>query len=185
MLVHPVPQEAPRVKPWYGLHIAEGSLPTRKPKKSPFLSSDPTERAVLRYLARRDRTEAQVVAFLEHQGTSPGQIRVWMTALRRRGYVNDGSYALRWARARLTRRPMGRERLEAELLGQGLERDNVLRALDQLYGEVREPDLARDLLKRRDTFTRSRRRAWQAGLLRRHGFDEETIRDVLGERSTS
>ena len=160
-------------------------MPARKPRESPFLSSDPTDRAVLRYLARRDRTEAQVVAFLEHHGTSHSRIRAWMTELRRRGYVNDGSYALRWARARLTRRPMGRERLEAELLGQGLERSLVLRALDRVYGEVRERDLARDLLNRRTALTQSGSRTWQASLLRRHGFDEETIRDVLGERSTS
>jgi SOS response regulatory protein OraA/RecX len=80
---------------------------------------------------------------------------------------------------------MGRERLEAELLGQGLERGLVLRALDRVYGEVRERDLARDLLNRRTAFTHSGSRTWQAGLLRRHGFDEETIRDVLGERSAS
>jgi len=80
---------------------------------------------------------------------------------------------------------MGRERLEAELLGQGLERGLVLRALDRVYGEVRERDLARDLLNRRTALTQSGSRTWQAGLLRRHGFDEETIRDVLDERSTS
>ncbi|MGH7166774.1 MAG: regulatory protein RecX, partial [Nitrospiraceae bacterium] len=101
------------MKPWYGVHIAEGSLPARKPRESSFPSSDPTERAVLRYLARRDRTEAQVVAFLERHGTSPSRIKAWMTELRRRGYVNDKSFALRWAHARLARRPMGRERLEA------------------------------------------------------------------------
>ena len=167
------------------VHIAGGSLPARKPRAAPFLSSDPTERAVLRYLARRDRSEAQVAAFLEHHGTSPARIRAWVTALRRRGYVDDGSFALRWARARLTRRPMGRERLEQELLGQGLERALVLRALDRVYSEVSERDLARDLLSRRTGFMPSRSWMSRAGLLRRHGFDEETVCDVLGERSAS
>jgi regulatory protein len=107
-----------------------------------------------------------------------------MTALRRRGYVNDQTFALRWARARLTRRPMGRERLEAELLGQGLERTLILRALDQVYRDVTERDLARALLSRRAAAMPSRSRMWRAGLLRRYGFDEETVDDVLGERST-
>lgn len=166
------------------VHVAEGSVPAPKPRRSSLPTPDPTER-VLRYLARRDRTEAQVTAFLERQGAPPNRIRALVREFRRRGYLNDEAYALRWARARLARRPMGRARLEAELLGQGLGRATAARTLDLLYGEISERDLARDLLNRRGALGTPAGRSREAGLLRRHGFDEETIRDVLGWSSWS
>src|SRR3989454_10901566 len=103
---------------------------------------DPTEQAALRYLARRDRTEAQMKAYLVRLGADSTSVRNMIKRLVERGYLNDERYALQWSTERLARRPMGRERLEAELMGQGLDRETTARALEQVYGGRREPELA-------------------------------------------
>jgi len=150
-----------------------------KPIRFPLPADDSTEQAALRFLARRDRTEAQVRAYLSRTGASSGRIRALIKQFVKRGYLNDERYALRWASARLARRPMGRERLEAELIGQGLDRDTTERALEQVYGGRSERDLARALLNQSSDLRTLRGRSRGANLLRRHGFDEETIEEAL------
>jgi SOS response regulatory protein OraA/RecX len=110
-------------------------------------------------------------AYLSRLGASATQIGALVVQFRSRHYLNDEAFALRWARGRLARRPMGRERLEAELLGQGIDQPTTTWALNRTYDEISELDLARRLLERR-----------VAGpvLLRRYGFSEETIEALFG-----
>ena len=128
----------------------------------------------MRYLARRDRSEAQMAAYLEHRGASPSRVRTLLRQLRTRGYLNDERFAVSWGQARLARRPMGRQRLEAELLGQGLGPALVVRVLSRLYPQD-EREIARRLLKRKPG---------NGSLLRRHGFSEETIEAFCGAGTT-
>lgn len=135
------------------------------------------ESSAVRYLAVRDRTEAQLRAYLTKVGASPSRIRALITRFRARGYLNDEAFAVQWARSRLARRPMGRARLEAELLRQGVARHTTTRTLDLMYGEVSERELAcrlvRHAIPHRAELVRCAER------LRRRGFSEETIEAVL------
>lgn len=141
------------------------------------------ETVALRYLAHRERHAGQVRAHLERAGASPTQIRLLLSRFHRLGYLDDGGYARRWLAARLQRKPMGRERAEAELLGKGFEPPVVHETLDDVYHQQDERRLARALLgqSRRDGRDGTIRR--QAALLRRYGFNEDTIQDLLGESS--
>lgn len=143
-------------------------------------AADPFEAAAVRYLARQERTEAQVKAYLSRAGASAIRIRTLLSRFREHGYINDDAYAARWARARLAKRPMGQARLEAELLAKGFERATVVRVLRQVYGELSQRDLARELLAKRfgRNLPSDRRRG--ASLLQRHGFDEEIIEELFG-----
>jgi regulatory protein len=138
---------------------------------------DPIEQAALRYLSRRDRTEAQMRIYLRRLGLSSGKIRVLIKRFLKQGYLNDEAYAVRWATQRVLRLPMGRERLEAELEGQGFDREIVSRTLKLIYEARNECELARRLLSRKV------RAKSPVSLLRRYGFSEETIEQVIG-RST-
>jgi regulatory protein len=125
----------------------------------------------IRYLARKDRTEAQVRAHLGRRRVPAAATAGVIRQLRTQGLLDDERYARRWAVQRLARRPMGRERLEAELAAQGLSRRIVAAAADAAYEGISEDDLARRALSRP-----GRGPAW----LRRHGFTEETIEAVAG-----
>ena len=158
---------------------AAKGVPRRQTLRSLSSVVDPTEQAALRYLARRDRTDAQMRAYLIRLGVSSARAGRVIKRLVEQGYVDDERYGLRWASERLARRPMGRERLEAEMIGQGLERDTIERTLDQVYGERSERELALALLRRKYDRRGPASRSAVATLLRRYGFTEETIETVL------
>ncbi|MBA2485018.1 MAG: RecX family transcriptional regulator, partial [Nitrospira sp.] len=84
-------------------------------------------------------------------------------------------YATRWAEARLSRRPMGRERLKAELLLRGFEESVTERALRKAYHSVSEQELACQALEGR--VNRTRPLQW-VRFLRQRGFDDDTIQQV-------
>ncbi|MEP7153518.1 MAG: regulatory protein RecX [Nitrospira sp.] len=129
----------------------------------------------IRYLARTDRTAAQVERYVRDKGASRTQGRVVVGELERRGYLNDQAYATRWAETRLSRRPMGRERLKAELLLRGFEESVTERALRKAYQSVSEQELACQALEGR--VRRTRPLQW-VRFLRQRGFDDDTIQQV-------
>ncbi len=147
-------------------------------------TADPFEAAAVRYLARRERTEAQMRAYLSRAGAPAVRIRALLSRFREQGYINDDAYAARWACARLAKRPMGQAGLEAELLAKGFERATVARVLRQVYGELSQLELARALLARRLRGRPSPGRRRGASLLQRHGFDEEIIEELFGVSET-
>lgn len=159
--------------------VVEDVVPPRKPRRSPVPSAILIEQSALRYLARRDRTEAQMRAYLSRLGASSAQIQNVVSRLRERRYLNDEAYALRWAQARLVQRPMGRDRLEAELSGRGFDRAITTHTVEQVYRELSECALARTLLEQRLGVWNSWSRSRGESLLRRHGFSEETIEETL------
>lgn len=147
---------------------------------SPRSAAEGYELAAVRYLARRERTEAQVAVYLGRTGASAVHIRSLLSRFRAQGYLNDDAYAARWARARLARCPMGQARLEAELLAKGFERATVAKALRQAYGGTTQRALARALLIQRLGRAAAGDRRRGASLLRRYGFDESVIEELFG-----
>ncbi|MEK9141354.1 MAG: RecX family transcriptional regulator, partial [Nitrospirota bacterium] len=73
-----------------------------------------------RFLARRDRTMAQVEQFLRSKGALPVQIRHIIRRLSDLRYLDDHAYAQRWVERRLVSRPMGQVRIKAELQAKGI-----------------------------------------------------------------
>jgi regulatory protein len=135
----------------------------------------------VRYLARRDRTSAQVERFLLHKGAAPADVREIVTRLSRLRYLNDRAYAERWIETRLARRPMGRARLEAELLAQGVADTLAGQAMREALRSLDEETLARRALSmaRRDGRRVTPEQAMR--LLRQRGFLEETVERIVDE----
>jgi regulatory protein len=135
----------------------------------------------IRYLARRDRTASQVEQFLLRKGAEPAQTQQTIGRLSDLRYLNDGAYAERWIETRLTRRPMGRERLEAELLLQGVPETVAGRAIREALRDLDEDTLARRALALIRRTGRQLTPAQSVRLLRQRGFEEETIDRMLGD----
>lgn len=133
-------------------------------------ASDLIHQAALRYLARRPRTIAHMTAYLTRIGASPTGIRSAIAKFQRLGYLDDDAYARQWARDRLARKPMGRERLEQELERQGLEAHIIAVTVEELYSETSEREVALKL---------AGSRAVTPSFLRRWGFSEETIETIV------
>ena len=146
-------------------------------------SPDEWVQRAVRYLARFDRTAAQVERFLRGKGASPAQAKQTIRRLSALRYLDDRAYAERWIQGSLARAPMGRERLRAELLARGLSDGLADAAIREALQDVDEATLAR-LALRLNQRKGGRLLARQAvGLLRRRGFEEDTIESIMGGRS--
>ena len=137
----------------------------------------------VRYLARWDRTVAQVGRFLSLKGASAAQVRQAVGRLSDLGYLDDSRYALRWIERRLARKPMGRDRLKAELEAGGIAEAVADRAIREAFREIDEEALARRALTARQRKGRRLTPAQAARLLHQWGFAEETIDRMIRDRS--
>lgn len=154
----------------------------RTGKQPDSTKSDQWMSLAVRYLARWDRTAAQVERFLLGKSALPAQIKETIARLSDLGYLNDGAYAERWIETRLTRRPMGRERLEAELLFKGVPEAVAGLAIRAALRDLDEDTLARRALAVVQRTGRQLTPAQSVRLLRQRGFEEETIDRMLGDR---
>jgi regulatory protein len=136
----------------------------------------------VRYLARWDRTAAQVERFLKDKGAAPAQVKRTVNRLSELRYLDDRVYAQRWIESRLARKPMGRERLKAELLARGIAESHADRAIREVLRGVDEEALARRALRVKQGRGGRLAPLKAARLLRQRGFEEETIDRIMGAR---
>ena len=134
----------------------------------------------VRYLARRDRTVVQVERFLLHKGATPSAVRKIVTRLSQLRYLDDRAYADRWIEARLARRPMGRARLEVELLAQGVTDTLAGQAMREMLCNLDEETLARRALSMTKGAGRRLTPGQAVRLLHQRGFEEETVERIMG-----
>jgi regulatory protein len=147
------------------------------------LGHDELRRAVdlaYRAVAARDRTEAELRAFLERKRADPAAIEAALAELREAGYVDDARYAERFAEDKRSIERWGSERIERDLLRRGVAADLIGRALARHEPEV-ELAAARSLLAERFRAglpdDRTRDRAWK--LLVRRGYEPELAYDAV------
>jgi regulatory protein len=143
-------------------------------------SSDQWLQLAVRALARSDRTTTQIERLLAAKGASPAQIRVTVRRLMSLRYLDDVAFAARWADRRLARMPMGRARLQEELLATGCPEHIVHATLWATYRKVSERDLAMQVVAMSSRATSAQTLGRVARLLNQRGFDEDTIETVMG-----
>jgi regulatory protein len=134
----------------------------------------------VKYLARWDRTVAQVEGFLSDKGAAPAQVKQTISRLSELRYLNDQAYAERWVESRTADRPMGRERLKAELQAKGIADTVADGAIRKVFDLVGEEALAKLALKAAQRSGRRLTAIRALRLLRQRGFEEETIDRMMG-----
>ena len=143
-------------------------------------SPDQWLQVAVRALARCDRTTAQIERLLAAKGASPSQVRTTVRRLTSLRYLDDAAFAARWADRRLARMPMGRMRLQDELLATGCPEHIVQATLRTIYRKVSERDLAMQVVATAGKITSPKVLGRVARLLSQRGFDEDTIETALG-----
>jgi regulatory protein len=133
-----------------------------------------------RYLARRDRTVAELRGQLEHKRVEPSTIDDVVAELHELGYLDDARYAQRYAEDRRTLDGWGPDRIERKLVALGLSRELIAQALSA-RDAADELDAAVAVLRRRfrepAEDPKSRERA--LGVLVRKGYDLELAYDAV------
>jgi regulatory protein len=133
-----------------------------------------------RALNRRERTEAEMARLLAGKRVEPSAIDTVLGELREQGYIDDASYAHRFAEDRRRLDAWGADRIERKLLSLGVDRDLIAAALSE-QDHAAEMAAALELLARRfpapPQTPRDRDRA--LAMLVRKGYDLELAYDAL------
>ncbi|MCY3917008.1 MAG: RecX family transcriptional regulator [Chloroflexi bacterium] len=133
----------------------------------------------LRYLSYRPRSTEEVRRHLAKKQLPDSRIAEVLERLRQRGYVDDMEFARFWISSRVRFKPMGLRALKYELRQKGVD-DEIVEAL---LAEVDEEASAiRAAQTRMSRYRGSSPQAFRhklSAMLRRRGFGEYTIRDVV------
>jgi regulatory protein len=131
-------------------------------------------------LNRRERTVAEMARLLAAKRVEPSAIETVVEELCEQGYLDDESYARRFAEDRRRLDEWGAERIERKLVSLGVDRDVIAGAVGQQDHDA-EMTAALELLARRfphpPQTPRDRDRA--LGMLVRKGYSLELAHDAL------
>src|SRR3954447_15368902 len=132
-----------------------------------------------RFLAQRDRTEAEVRRHFVRKRTDPALVEEIVTALLEGRYLDDAAFARRFAEDRRNLDQWGADRIERRLLELGVDRHLIREAI----GEDEHDELAAacELLARRFPVPPETPRDCERaiGFLVRKGYDLELAHDAL------
>ncbi len=133
----------------------------------------------LRYLSYRPRSTEEVRRHLVKKKVPDIQIAEALERLRKNGYVDDMEFARFWITDRDRFKPMGSRALQYELRQKGVDDEIVDALLADIDEEASAYRAAQTRMSRFRGFTRQAFRQKLSAMLRRRGFDEYTIKDVV------
>jgi regulatory protein len=151
-----------------------------RPRATP-VSLDEVIQLAVRFLAQRDRTTAQVERFLLSRGVASAYIQQAIRCLSDLRYLNDLTYAQRWAEQRLVTKPMGQARLKAELQAKGISGGMADRVLTEVFRGESEEVVAHRALQGASRQGRRMVPAHMARFLHQRGFSDEVIDRMMTE----
>jgi len=131
-------------------------------------------------LNRRERTVAELARLLAAKRVEPAAIEVVLAELLEQGYLDDASYAQRFADDRRRLDAWGAERIERKLLSLGIDRELIAVAVGE-QDHASEIEAALEILARRfpDPPQTPRDRDRALGALVRKGYELELAYDAL------
>ena len=131
-------------------------------------------------LNRRERTVAELARLLAAKRVEPAAIDTVVAELREQGYLDDASYAQRFAEDRRRLDAWGADRIERKLLSLGIDRELIAAAVGE-QDHAGELEAALEILGRRfpEPPRTPRERDRALGVLVRKGYDLELAYDAL------
>ena len=131
-------------------------------------------------LNRRERTVAELARLLAAKRVEPAAIETVLAELLEQGYLDDASYAQRFADDRRRLDAWGAERIERKLLSLGIDRELIAAAVGE-QDHAGEIEAALEILARRfpDPPQTPRDRDRALGALVRKGYELELAYDAL------
>ena len=139
----------------------------------------------LRYLSRKDRTEKEVIVYLEKREFTTEDINDALEMLRGRRYLDDRRVAEFYVKDRIERSYWGPVRLRYDLHQRGVEDDIIESVLEKVMEERQEDErlLARraagHYLRTHPRITGEQKERRLASYLSRRGFAPEVVGHIL------
>jgi regulatory protein len=133
----------------------------------------------LKFLNYRDRSEAELSAYLEQHGVSEELVSETISRLRQNGIINDQRFAARWVENRVEFRPRGRRALAYELRHKGVNQITIDRALENVNEDELAYQTANKYQKKLTGLDWLDFRKKLYAHLARRGFSSETITSTV------
>jgi regulatory protein len=135
--------------------------------------------AALTALRRKERSVAELDAWLAHRGAPTDERSAVIERLLELGELDDGRFARRFAEDKRDLSAWGAERIRETLLARGVD-DAAVEAALAGYGEMEQLDQAAELLERRETgLGDDRARSRALSLLTRYGYSYDIARTAI------
>lgn len=129
-------------------------------------------------LTRRAMTEREIRGRLVKKGFDEQTVEAAVGDLKCLKLIDDAAFAQAWIEERMRLRPMGRERLEAELASKGVAEEIRTTVLNKALTGIDPALIAVETLRKKTAMYRrlDRKTAFRRmiGFLKRRGFDDET-----------
>jgi regulatory protein len=139
--------------------------------------------AALRALMRRAHSTFELRIYLERRAAEPASARHVLARLKQEKLLDDGKYALDFARSRASGRRQGGRRIAMELRKRGVPDRHIDAAIAQVFADFDEAAMVRKVIERRMRLARGplddRKTASLYRTLLRAGFDPGVIRREL------
>lgn len=129
--------------------------------------------AALKAIGRKERTEAEMRAWLVDRGFDEAEVDRVLEYLVENLAVDDERFATEFTADKRLLSGWGRDRIEATLLRRGIDRETVSRALDGGGAETEVDRAERVLIERGADLDGADARRRAMGLLARRGFSAE------------
>ncbi|MCY3780202.1 MAG: RecX family transcriptional regulator [Chloroflexi bacterium] len=136
------------------------------------------DRAV-RFLSFRPRSTAEVRRYLADNAIEEPVVQAVIEGLRERAYLDDLAFASFWLENRSRFKPMAPRALRYELRQKGVDDAVIDAVLSEFDADGAAYRAAKGRIHRYRGYTRQVFRRKLSGMLRRRGFDSETINDVI------
>ena len=141
----------------------------------------------LRFLAKRPRSEKEIIDNLKKKNASDKQITLIITELREYKFLNDEDFAKWWIEQRKILKPMGWRVLELELKQKGIAKEIIEELRFKMQDSRKETELETAMKLAEKRFKRlqgaSKDEVYRkiGGFLARRGFAMDTIKAVIDQ----
>src|SRR5947208_9986965 len=105
--------------------------------------------SALRALMRRAHSFFEMRTYLERRAEEHAGASRVLARLKQEQMIDDGRYALDFARSRANLRRQGPHRIAQELRRRGIANEHITAAIDQVFSETDEVALVRKVIERR------------------------------------
>jgi regulatory protein len=146
-------------------------------------SEDELYASAVRALMRRAHSVHEMREYLGRRCEEEDEVSSVVTRLHEQKYLDDGRYALEYARLHANTRRQGRFRIARELRARGVADKHIDAALDAVFAETDEASLVRVRIRRklshmRGPFDEKKLASLHRSLLAA-GFSSDTIREEI------
>jgi regulatory protein len=137
---------------------------------------------VMELISRRPRSRWEIEDYLKRKKYEPQETEQIISALDKKGYIDDLDFAKRWVDNRRLLKPISKRKLILELRQKRVSDETIQAVLEE--DETDETDVLSELIEKKRRQTKYQDKQKLIGFLSRQGFNYGDIKEALEDSKT-